>query len=137
MKRFGAAMLLSVLIAACSADLGHVRVKTTSVPLNSSDREVINQRVVQTMKDPRSVELRNLKSYIVTGPVDGAQKVLCGEYNAKNSFGAYTGFHTFYIRLKDTVPVAVSLGNSSKYASWFCNDAEQGYLDLNPSYFGN
>lgn len=49
--------------------------------------EIKNQRVARefvqaNLKDPKSAEFRN-------------QKSLCGEVNAKNSFGAYTGFKRF------------------------------------------
>ena len=41
------------------------------------------------MKDPESVQYRNLKMG------DVLNGTLCGEVNAKNSFGAYAGFEKF------------------------------------------
>jgi hypothetical protein len=42
------------------------------------------------MKDPSSVQFRNV-SYRATGTLE----VVCGEYNAKNSYGGYVGFKIF------------------------------------------
>jgi hypothetical protein len=42
------------------------------------------------LKDPESVEYKNLR-YVTT------KDVVCGQYNAKNSFGAYVGFHYFAV----------------------------------------
>jgi len=42
------------------------------------------------MKDPGSVQFRNVKSLKYNGGV-----LLCGEFNAKNGYGAYTGYQPF------------------------------------------
>src|SRR4051812_35390213 len=39
-----------------------------------------------SLKDPSSVQLRNVKEN---------DQVICGEYNSKNSYGAYSGFSPF------------------------------------------
>lgn len=44
-------------------------------------------------KDPASVRYRNLAVY---RSIDGKKLALCGEVNAKNSYGAYVGFVPFY-----------------------------------------
>lgn len=49
--------------------------------------------VKSTLKDPESAEFRNVKGY-------------CGEVNAKNSYGGYTGFDKFYV--SDQIPVFVN-----------------------------
>src|SRR5471032_660438 len=48
------------------------------------------QSLTQSFKDPSSVQYRSL--YIS----DGRLMALCGEVNAKNSYGAYVGFRRFY-----------------------------------------
>jgi len=42
------------------------------------------------LKDPDSVKYRNVQEY--------SENVVCGEYNAKNSYGAYGGYETFIWR---------------------------------------
>jgi hypothetical protein len=55
----------------------------------------IELRVTEGFKDPDSATFRNL----TTSPVeeDGDQLV-CGELNAKNSYGAYTGYQRFSVK---------------------------------------
>lgn len=42
----------------------------------------------QTLKDPESSKFRDVRQ---------SSAAVCGEVNAKNSFGAYTGFKRFYV----------------------------------------
>lgn len=44
------------------------------------------------MKDPESSKFRDIKINKTRGGAD----ILCGQVNAKNSYGAYTGFTDFY-----------------------------------------
>lgn len=50
------------------------------------------QGVKEQMKDPSSVQFRNVHGYKKGG---NDAVLICGEVNAKNSFGGYTGFHYF------------------------------------------
>lgn len=49
------------------------------------------QAVSNRMKDPRSTEFRNIGFCGESG-----KSVTRGEYNSKNSYGAYEGFEPFY-----------------------------------------
>lgn len=51
------------------------------------------RRLTRDFKDPGSAQFRN--TYLTTDK--GTAVALCGEVNAKNSFGAYTGFRPFYV----------------------------------------
>lgn len=46
--------------------------------------------ITRDLKDPASAQFRELTM------VDAGMMVLCGEINAKNSYGAYVGFKRFY-----------------------------------------
>lgn len=46
----------------------------------------------QQFKDPTSVEWRNVT--VLMGK-QSSERVVCGEVNARNGFGAYTGFYPF------------------------------------------
>lgn len=46
------------------------------------------QILADGLKDPDSVKFRNVKLFRATGSV-------CGEYNAKNSYGGYVGYTPF------------------------------------------
>lgn len=47
------------------------------------------EALTDTLLDPSSAQFRELRRDLPDGPI-------CGEVNAKNSFGAYTGFAPFY-----------------------------------------
>jgi hypothetical protein len=55
----------------------------SSKPENDKDLQAAFSNV---LKDPSSVQFQN---------VGETQNVICGEYNAKNSYGAYDGFEAF------------------------------------------
>lgn len=56
-------------------------------PENDSDLKAAFAN--SALKDPSSVQLRNVESNGET---------ICGEYNSKNSYGAYGGFEPFVFR---------------------------------------
>lgn len=53
------------------------------------------KRVISSqLKDPASLQIRNFR--VLRAPVQGKTlTIACGEYNARNAFGGYTGFSTF------------------------------------------
>ena len=57
---------------------------------SAAEIEKAKQGVRDQMKDPASVQFRNVRGYN-----KGGAALLCGEVNAKNSFGGYTGFDHF------------------------------------------
>ena len=50
--------------------------------------------ITKGLHDPTSVQYRNL--YVSKSKDDPNLLVLCGEMNAKNLMGAYSGFHKFF-----------------------------------------
>lgn len=69
-------------------------------------------RMKESLKDPSSAEIRNSRI--------GSSGVVCGQVNAKNSFGAYTGYKN-YIQIGGIT--SVDDGTSSFEQSWdkYCN----------------
>ncbi|HBR0005046.1 TPA: hypothetical protein ACF3JK_003860 [Klebsiella aerogenes] len=56
--------------------------------------------VAANLKDPASAQFRNVKVSKMTDAEDGhVIAVVCGEINGKNGFGAYAGFHPFFVEL--------------------------------------
>jgi hypothetical protein len=51
--------------------------------------------IASKLKDPDSLQVRNLTATGATA--DPSEWIICGEYNARNSFGGYVGFHKFSI----------------------------------------
>jgi len=64
----------------------------SSFPSFAKDDFVENAKkvVADRMKDPESVKFRNLKTI-----KDDGLRLLCGDVNAKNSYGAYIGYAPF------------------------------------------
>ena len=51
--------------------------------------------VKEELKDPFSAVFRNEDIYLDVG----GNKTVCGEVNSKNSFGAYTGFQKYVVKM--------------------------------------
>lgn len=98
-------------------------------PFQPSSSEVAQATslVARDLKDPGSIQTRNIRGYrAATG-----DRIICGEFNAKNSFGAYAGFSGFYVRFtpRNTVKVVVSETDFA-LAEIGCNQAAAGTINL-------
>ncbi|WEN14301.1 hypothetical protein PY254_13790 [Rhodanobacter sp. AS-Z3] len=78
MKRILAAIALAMLVAGCH---------------DQSDQA--KKAVMATLKDPASVQWRDIRAQPRKDSWGKEHPVICGEYNAKNSYGGYTGFKPF------------------------------------------
>ena len=64
-------------------------------PVPDARAEEAKSAVRALLKDPGSAQFRNIYSRGMGGkPIPGA--AVCGEVNAKNSYGGYIGFTRFY-----------------------------------------
>lgn len=88
---------------------------------NKAELKAVTDFLGSSMKDPSSIQLRNVK---VRVDPDRTLARVCGEFNAKNSFGGYVGYQKFYgdmmemdsnRKAKDFVAVAIlsSVGDDS------------------------
>jgi hypothetical protein len=75
LSRLSVALLASLLVSACFGD---------------SYIEEAQGAVATRMRDPSSVQFQYVER------CRGETALVRGEYNAKNGFGAYTGFSSFY-----------------------------------------
>jgi len=66
--------------------------------------EVTKQAVAQSMKDPDSAQFKNM------AVIDGKTRAVCGEVNARNSYGGYVGFRQFY-KWEDSANVIIKKGD--------------------------
>ena len=56
--------------------------------------------VAANLKDPASAQFRNVKVAKMMDADQGSVcAIVCGEINGKNGFGAYAGFHPFFVEL--------------------------------------
>lgn len=70
-------------------------------------------KVADRFKDPESAKFRKLRA-------DADLRQVCGEVNAKNSYGAYTGYAPF-LYLADTVDISDPDGEPSIGYMSFCS----------------
>lgn len=96
-----------LLLAAC-VDVNDTPVNTRPAAMTDADRAHIQAAVIDDLKDPGSAQLRRLQVYDLS---DGQGRIICGEMNGKNSFGAYVGFQPFYLRVKDGAVVSQYAGS--------------------------
>lgn len=68
--------------------------------------------VLAVLKDPKSAEFRNGVAYGIDA---GSSPVICGEVNAKNAFGAYTGFQHYIV---NAVGVKFDDGSADFESAW-------------------
>jgi hypothetical protein len=103
-----AVLLSSFLLAACGKP--------------EDDGDLKAAFAASALKDPSSVQLRN---------VEANKEVICGEYNSKNSYGAYSGFEPFvFDRLIKDLWLGDSDNPYSRSAFWKqCPNAKE--LGLN------
>jgi len=75
-----------------------------SACLPNSEINNAKQVVSDTFKDPESTKFRNVKLITKYSDADPAfSPYVCGEVNAKNSYGAYTGYKWFTVREGDKI----------------------------------
>lgn len=87
MKKILLALAISLLLAACK-------------PGEEKAISLAQSEVSANLLDPSSAQFRNMKVARMTDSDGGGViAVVCGEINGKNGFGAYAGFHPFYVEL--------------------------------------
>lgn len=87
MKKILLALVIPLVLAGCK-------------PGEEKAISLAKSEVAVNLKDPASAQFRNVKVSKMTDAEDGhVVAVVCGEINGKNGFGAYAGFHPFFVEL--------------------------------------
>lgn len=68
-------------------------------PISPGLLEESQKTVRDLMKDPESVKFR----HEITYRTRHGDELICGEYDAKNSYGGYNGYTNYYFRYRDGV----------------------------------
>lgn len=87
-------LLSGVALIGCASMTNADSVFEKIVPPEARAEEARNA-VKAILKDPESAQFRNLYTKSIGGKLVGSV-VVCGEVNAKNSYGGYIGFTRFY-----------------------------------------
>ena len=86
LSKKAACAVVALLLAGCAG----VDQVGPEVPLPPAAQHAVAQSVANQMKDPNSAEFRNWHAFESQNGL-----LVCGEINAKNSFGGYVGFTHF------------------------------------------
>lgn len=69
------------------------RAVRVTYPAPEGSETAARAAIALKLKDPDSLQVRNVVAKGISP--DPAKWSICGEYNARNSFGGYVGFHQF------------------------------------------
>ena len=122
------ALLTSLVACVSPANTTEVSLSQGGVPAGTVTS--VQQTLRDMMKDPESAKFRNTQTY---RSAHGDQ-IICGEYDAKNSFGGYTGYEMYYYRIRDGAVMTKYIDTSSnehfKPAAKSCGVAATGVIPL-------
>lgn len=105
MPRFFVFAPAAALLASCASTADHVPAQR--VTLTAQQIVVAKEVVSHDLKDPSSAQFRNLYGFRYQGQ---DLTMVCGEMNAKNSYGGYGGFTYFFTKLSlATEPLMTSI----------------------------
>lgn len=107
MKKILLALVIPLALAGCK-------------PSDEKAISLAKSEVAANLKDPASAKFRNVKVAKKTDAEDGrVVAVVCGEINGKNGFGAYAGFHPFFVELSMKPKGGVSKGVDYTLGDYF------------------
>jgi len=100
------------------------------VAISQSDISVSRGIVSSRLKDPNSAQWRGERAYLAAN----GDRIVCGEVNAKNSFGGYPGFTHFYIRSSGGVVQVARVDSNTDTLVYLakrgCDMAAQGSIPI-------
>ena len=86
------ALALVVGLVGCGSSIQSVE----PIELTDDQLALVKEEAANAMKDPQSAQFRNIRAAMVTFEGQSPKIDVCGEMNARNAFGGYVGFKTFY-----------------------------------------
>lgn len=113
MRNITLGTVLAVAIAACGG----------CQPQPVDVEALVKADAVARLKDPESAQFRNVRT------VHG---IVCGELNAKNSFGGYVGFEPFYGRVAENGKAEAFSASANPFGSHFEEVLEAACRDRSP-----
>ncbi|MCB5187391.1 hypothetical protein LG200_05150 [Methylobacillus caricis] len=87
--------------------------------LDGDIRATMN-KIRHNAKDPDSIQFRSLRK-VKARIAEADIKTICGEYNGKNSFGAYVGFTPFYALVLTDNPIIYDAEHDVQNYHLYCS----------------
>lgn len=120
MKRLALGLAASTLITGCAVQMASTPLKNAP----TSSLGIAQAAARDVLKDPDSAKFKN--SYQAYR-LENGDLVICGEMNAKNSFGGYVGYEPYYVRLRGNIVKHIAMDDLAAYA---CNSAAKGSVPV-------
>ncbi|TMV02576.1 hypothetical protein FGK63_20325 [Ruegeria sediminis] len=127
LSRFISISLVAVLAAFVTACVPTRDVSVSPVQASSRNLATAKAHMAAALKDPESMKIRNVSHY-KTAEGDW---IVCGEMDAKNSFGGYNGYSPFYFRLQGNTVKKAHFGDDSDWlATTACTQSASGTIKV-------
>lgn len=101
MRTFAALIASALIVSACSRSetkAAEPEGESTAIAAsNESEVAAVAEAVKAKLKDPASATFRNVRRVPFMGLERSTSKVYCGEVNARNSFGGFSGYSNFVV----------------------------------------
>ena len=91
-------------LAGC-LDPNTMEVASAPDSIRPTDHALVRHGIGDRLKDPESAQYRNMRAFNLSN----GDRAICGEFNARNSFGGYTGYSPFWIRTRSNSIVAAEI----------------------------
>ncbi len=127
MKKFIFAAAAALTLSACVEPIPKAELPVQKASIPQSTVNMVHAVMREKMKDPESAKFRRLVTYR-SGLGD---QIICGEYDAKNSYGGYTGYKNYYARVRGGEILIMhtdSTGSYTDYAHQGCAQAATGKI---------
>lgn len=96
MKAIAHVLLLCVMLGSIMGVAQAGTAKTLKpIKLSTSQEQAVKAAVTYDLKDPASAQFRPMVAGVIEG---GTSITVCGEVNARNSFGGYVGFKSYFVQ---------------------------------------
>lgn len=122
----GKRLLLGAIVIASLAGCQMVETADVAVAparLSASTMSSAKAYMADRLIDPESIKVRNETGYRTRL----GDEIICGQWDGKNRMGGYTGYETFYIRIREREVKAFQTSYSADRA---CTMAAAGSVDL-------
>lgn len=125
-----AVLATGMLLSACVPTVETTEVSVAPGGVSQNTVASVQSTVREMMKDPESAKFRRTETYRTRF----GDQIVCGEYDARNSFGGYTGYDMYYFRLRNgqvmVKHVDTSASTYSKPAAQACGWAAKGQIPI-------
>lgn len=115
---------ISLVISVCAVATSVLAVQPTWYRVDATKQQIAyaKEKASYDLLDPQAAQFRNI--YAVSS--GNGHDYVCGQINAKNSYGAYTGFKAFYVDSIGNVQLDTPDNKLGDIVPSICNKPRKG-----------